>query len=55
MKDIFKREITNTKTDLIFANATSTPENISIAHSIRTNRLLNPAKHLESDFPSGAK
>jgi len=55
MKGVFKREITNAKTDLILANLISTLENISMAHSMRINRLHNPAKHLEADLPSGAE
>lgn len=51
MKDVFKGEIANTKTDLILANATSTLEKISMAQQMKINRLLNPAKHLELDFP----
>lgn len=51
MKDDFKREIASTKTDLIFANATSILEKISMAHRIKINRLLHPAKHLKPDFP----
>lgn len=51
MKDVFKREIANTMTDLILANATSTLEKISMAKRMKINRLFLPAKHAESDFP----
>lgn len=50
MKDVFKREIANTKTGLILANTTSTLEKISMAQRMKINRLLNPAKHLEPGF-----
>lgn len=50
MKDVFKREIASTKTDLIFANATSTLEKISMAQRMKIDRLLHPAKHLKPDF-----
>lgn len=40
---------------MILANATSTVESIILVHSIRTNRMINPAKYLELKFLSGVK
>lgn len=52
MKDFFKKEITNTMSDLALSHATSTLKNINMAHSMRTKRLFSLAKHPETNFPS---